>query len=376
MSRHIKHAKTTRTDAGHFGRFEMAIMGTPCSRIKKIARALVKHLNGLKVAYADADHHQSKTETGNPGHPFYIKYTDRISHREMEFSSDFNRFHRNMLFSETDVVLVNGNHFEASRQILVIDPQKPLEKKLNRITRPVMLLYQEKPFELPGYLQSHSGDIDRLPAFHVDDYSGISAEILSMVREETPRILGLVLAGGKSLRMGRDKGLIEYFGKPHREHLFQLLAETVEDVYYSVRPDQSGELAGLPVIEDSVSGLGPFGALISAFRQYPNHAWLVTATDLPLITGKTIQTLLKGRNPSKAATAFYNPETGFPEPLITIWEPKSYPALLGFLGLGYSCPRKVLINSDVELLQPKDPDVLKNVNDPESYENILKLLKK
>jgi molybdenum cofactor guanylyltransferase len=51
--------------------------------------------------------------------------------------------------------------------------------------------------------------------------------------------------------------------------------------------------------------------------------------------------------------------------LITIWEPRAYPVLLSFLAQGISCPRKVLINSDIELLDVPNIDALMNVNTPE-----------
>ena len=75
--------------------------------------------------------------------------------------------------------------------------------------------------------------------------------------------------------------------------------------------------------------------------------------------------LVNHRNPTKLATCFYNPETEFPEPLITIWEPKAYPVLLEFLSQGYSCPRKVLINTDIEMIQMKDPTKMTNANTDE-----------
>jgi molybdopterin-guanine dinucleotide biosynthesis protein A len=87
-----------------------------------------------------------------------------------------------------------------------------------------------------------------------------------------------------------------------------------------------------------------------------------------------LQYLTDNRNPSSVATAYNSPQNEFPEPLITIWEPKSYPVLLSFLSQGYSCPRKVLINSDVTLLNAQNPDVLTNVNTPDELERIKKVL--
>ena len=66
------------------------------------------------------------------------------------------------------------------------------------------------------------------------------------------------------------------------------------------------------------------------------------------------------------ATTFQSPHDRLPEPLITIWEPKSNEVLLSFLSNGYTCPRKVLIRSnDAHILQPTDADALMNVNTPE-----------
>ncbi len=62
-----------------------------------------------------------------------------------------------------------------------------------------------------------------------------------------------------------------------------------------------------------------------------------------------------------------NDSTGFPDPLITLWEPRAYPVMLEFLGLGYSCPRKVLINSDVEIVHG-DQEWLTNVNTTEQLD--------
>jgi molybdopterin-guanine dinucleotide biosynthesis protein A len=78
--------------------------------------------------------------------------------------------------------------------------------------------------------------------------------------------------------------------------------------------------------------------------------------------------VLENRDETKMATTFQSPFDGLPEPLITIWEPKSYEVLLSYLSNGYSCPRKVLIKcNDVHILQAPDPNALMNVNTPEDF---------
>ena len=154
-----------------------------------------------------------------------------------------------------------------------------------------------------------------------------------------------------------------------------MVSKHTEKTYMSCRQDQVSDLKEhFEVLPDTVEGLGPFGALLSAFREYPDAAWLVAACDLPLLDHDVLSDLSNRRNASKMATAFHNPETGFPEPLITIWEPKAYPVLLHFLSLGYSCPRKLLINSDVKVIELKDDEALININTKAEYNNAKKLL--
>nr|HQU59078.1 NTP transferase domain-containing protein [Saprospiraceae bacterium] len=157
-----------------------------------------------------------------------------------------------------------------------------------------------------------------------------------------------------------------------RDYMAKLLTSYCTETFISCRPDQVEEIKN--PLPDTFTGLGPFGAIASAFRQKPDAAWLVIACDLPLLDADTISQLIGFRNISKVATAFNSPVNEFPEPLIAIWEPRSYPILLQFLTQGYSCPRKVLINSNVELLNATKPQALRNVNSPEEMEDVKALI--
>ena len=175
--------------------------------------------------------------------------------------------------------------------------------------------------------------------------------------------------------MGFDKGTVNWFGKEQRYFLADLLQPLSTEVFISCREDQRANITnGYPVLTDTFTNLGPYGAILSAFREQPDSAWLVIACDLPLLDSETLEYLVANRDPSKLATAYQSPDNEFPEPLIAIWEPKSYHQLLSFLSLGYSCPRKVLINSDVKLLQAQNPESLTNVNTPEDLEKVKRML--
>jgi molybdopterin-guanine dinucleotide biosynthesis protein A len=76
-------------------------------------------------------------------------------------------------------------------------------------------------------------------------------------------------------------------------------------------------------------------------------------------------------NSSAIATTFESPDSGFPEPLIPFGNLKAIAVLLSFLAQGYSCPRKVLINSDTHAAKcPAARRRLTNVNTPEELERV------
>lgn len=182
-----------------------------------------------------------------------------------------------------------------------------------------------------------------------------------------PAINGLVLAGGKSRRMGRDKDLIQWHGKEQRYFAADLLQPFCEEVFISCRSEQiSGIDPAYKALPDTFLDMGPLGGILSAMRSQRDRAWLVIACDLPLLNEDIIRFLMTSRDPQKIATTYQSPYDGLPEPLITIWEPRSYSSLLHFLGKDITCPRKVLINNnnDVALLQAPQPEMLMNVNTP------------
>lgn len=200
--------------------------------------------------------------------------------------------------------------------------------------------------------------------YHIHETDKITRHFENLIKEKIAPVQGLVLAGGKSTRMGADKGTLQFHGKDQRDFAVDLLKSHQLKTYLSVREEQ--DVAVENKILDKFIGLGPFGAICSAFQDNPDTAWLVIATDLPFVNDAVIRELLKHRNPSKVATTIKGKDKQFPEPLITIWEPKSYPLLLNYLGQGYSCPRKVLINSDVEIVEIDD-HFIRNINTPEEF---------
>ncbi len=169
--------------------------------------------------------------------------------------------------------------------------------------------------------------------------------------------------------MGTDKGLIRYHGKPQREYLYDMLEGICEATFMSIRSGQLEEMdQDHRRIIDTDTFRGPFNGLSSAHQEFPGVAWLVLACDLPLIDGATLQLLVSAREPQRDATALATRESGLPEPLAAIWEPRALDKAPAYLEEAQSsCPRKYLLRSDTALVFPGQDLVLYNANSMEEY---------
>jgi molybdenum cofactor guanylyltransferase len=182
----------------------------------------------------------------------------------------------------------------------------------------------------------------------------------------------LVLAGGRSTRMGRDKAALEYSGRSQLERVFALVDPLVARAFVSVRADQGSDplRARFPQIVDAAPGLeGPAAGILSALRAHPAAAWLVLACDLPFLDAGTLQHLIARRDPTRVATAFRSSHDGLPEPLCAIYEPAALAGLEAFVAGGRNCPRKFLIQSGALLLDQPRSEALDNVNTPTELDN-------
>ena len=176
-----------------------------------------------------------------------------------------------------------------------------------------------------------------------------------------PNVKGLVLVGGKSSRMGKDKSQLNYFGKPQKEIEKQLLESKNLETFYSVQKSKNEN-----EISDIYPNLGPVGGIYAAFQKDPNSAWFVLATDVPFVNEELIHLLLENRNPDKVATSIKGKNKDFIEPLISIYEPKAFLILKEYVDKGIYSPMKLLMNADIAIVEVDD-NLIRNINTPEEF---------
>ena len=97
---------------------------------------------------------------------------------------------------------------------------------------------------------------------------------------------GVVLAGGRSSRMGRDKAGLLWYGKPLLHYMADLLREAGAS-HVAVSGDYP-EMGGIP---DTERGLGPLGGIASVAAAMSDGTLLIVPVDMPAITAPLLATL-------------------------------------------------------------------------------------
>jgi molybdopterin-guanine dinucleotide biosynthesis protein A len=189
-------------------------------------------------------------------------------------------------------------------------------------------------------------------------------------------LYGLVLAGGASTRMQRDKAALLYHDRPQLDWTYDLVSEVCERVFVSVRQDQvEDEVRNrFPKIVDRLRDKGPIAGIAAAQAEVPEAAWLVVACDLPFLNRATLDHLIASRDRTRYATAYRSAHDGLPEPLCAIYEPVSRLAIDEYVSSGKHCPRRFLGQADVHLLDQPDPRSLDNVNTVEEHRAATRIL--
>jgi molybdopterin-guanine dinucleotide biosynthesis protein A len=137
-------------------------------------------------------------------------------------------------------------------------------------------------------------------------------------------LTGLVLCGGKSSRMGTDKGLLKISSKTWAQHTFDKLSQVCKTVYISINPAQlpfyMEVFKPVSLLTDSVSVQGPLTGLLSFHHLFPEENVLLLACDMPYLTVDTLRLLSDKFYYDDTNHNFYAfHASGFLEPLCGIY---------------------------------------------------------
>lgn len=196
---------------------------------------------------------------------------------------------------------------------------------------------------------------------------------MSYLDEQIAPVHGLIMPGGFPMG-GRDAD--EAMARRAAQHVHachDLLRRHGGEVFLSLPPGRTA-LPGcenLTALPDKFVNMGPLGGILTAMDSNPDVAWIVVASDLPLVDEPTIAFLFQQRRPHGHATAFRNPNDGIPEALCAIYEPSCLTHFLAQLERGAATLQDVLLSSDVVLVDPPYAPQPPEGGGPEADRNLL-----
>ena len=170
-----------------------------------------------------------------------------------------------------------------------------------------------------------------------------------------PALFGLILAGGASTRMQRDKAALSYHGRPQ-------LRVGVRPGVARCAQRRSSRCARISATNrhahdfrrSSIDSRAWARSPASQRRcsTHPKAAWLVVACDLPFLTESTLRHLIDQRDPDRIATAYRSSMMVCPSLCARSGSRGAREPLLTYLASGKQCPRKFLIRSDALAARP------------------------
>jgi len=101
-------------------------------------------------------------------------------------------------------------------------------------------------------------------------------------------ITAIILAGGKSSRMGSDKALLQIGGRTVIEGVVGLLQSLFPEILLSVNSPLAYEFLHLPLVQDVYRSAGPLAGIHAALRESANEKNLIISCDLPLMSREMI----------------------------------------------------------------------------------------
>lgn len=172
----------------------------------------------------------------------------------------------------------------------------------------------------------------------------------------------VILAGGKSMRMGTDKTRLLLGGETLLQRAVRRFSEAFENVIISANGDTG--ISGVRVLPDIKTGLGPISGLHAALSEL-DSVFLVAA-DMPFADPEWAKKIINAADGHDACTATLNGRT---EPLFAFYTSRILPLAENAIDAGdYRLHR--LLNSVDTVQIPVDARILVNINRPEDYEKI------
>lgn len=180
----------------------------------------------------------------------------------------------------------------------------------------------------------------------------------------------VIMAGGKSRRMGLDKSLLPLNDKPMVQAIYDQLDGSFSQILISGNEKEKLAFLGLKVVPDKQAGQGPLMGIASALEASENELNFVVACDIPYIDLKVVRNMLKEADGVDIVVPTLG--QGRYEPLFAIYRKSSLKAINEVLSVGRRKISDVFGKCKVKYINLDLPEGLANINTMAEYQEYLK----
>jgi molybdenum cofactor guanylyltransferase len=176
--------------------------------------------------------------------------------------------------------------------------------------------------------------------------------------------IGAILAGGRGLRIGGEKAIVELHGKPLICYPVEAVQEVLSRVVILAKTStRLPRLSGVAVWTEPENPRHPLVGITQALVLAGGRPVLICAGDLPFVTPELIRRLVKadpGRAPAVVACA-----QDRMQPLLGCYQPRALELLAGAARAGTARVTDAVAALEPVLLEVDDPDELFDVDSPD-----------
>ncbi|PCJ91270.1 MAG: molybdenum cofactor guanylyltransferase [Hyphomicrobiales bacterium] len=200
---------------------------------------------------------------------------------------------------------------------------------------------------------------------------------MSVWDHQSEKILGVVLAGGQSRRMGDvDKSMLQLGGMALVEHAVKRLQGQVDAMVLNTNaePPTAFEYLKLPILKDVITGYaGPLAGILTAmeYAETNGFQWVASAAaDTPFFPKNYVKSMMKHENSAIILAS----SGGHRHPTFGLWRASLAPSLRHFLTEGSE--RKILLfvqqhpwaMAEFDIPSDKNSDPFFNINTPQDFQ--------
>jgi len=174
----------------------------------------------------------------------------------------------------------------------------------------------------------------------------------------------IVLAGGRSTRMGTDKSLMMLDGWPLVSHVVEQVSRQHTQVRLSARDGERFGFLGLPISTDRIAGAGPLVAIASALEDSRTEWNLVVPCDMPKVPARLVTKMFRVRDGVDVVVPLSGEHL---EPLFALYRKSCLPAMWDAIRAGERKIIDVFRNLAVRTLPLPSGFLLPNLNTPDEF---------